>query len=464
MSSPHSFSSVEPEQIPTVGGRIIAGGLWVALAKVSSAFLGVAIVSIVVRVLDQGAAGSYFVLISLAAIGAVVASLGVGKAVTRFIGVGIERGDSSASPIVRRGCFIVGIGTAMVIAVLTVAKILGVSALADEGEQVGWYVVVAWCAIMAIGAFRIVVTESFRGLSDIRRAAVWSETIPNLLMLLALLGALAVSDALALADLMFVFAGAVGLALVGAAVALKRRPEIRRVRLATDVSFGEFLKVGVPWVGAVVLGYVVSQAGLLVVALNNPMTETAIYGAATRLSLWLAAPTTIMVATLPPFIVRVWARNDMQHLERILRYSATVTAIPTAVAVVLVAIAGESILGVIFGSAYSAGAPYLVVLGIGYMLVAFAGPSALLLSLTGGQRAVWWTSLVVAGSVASALLAAGGMGEPLRIAIIAASGMAVLNGVLSFIVYRRMGIRPWITLSVADLDRIRRSIRSGFSI
>src|SRR5262249_13212968 len=143
--------------------------------------------------------------------------------------------------------------------------------------------------------------------------------------------------------------------LVGAAL-LGRRT----VRLAGDkgaISSWEIISLAWPFLLANLSLLFSDQAGLWIVAMFCSSADVAIYGAAARLVILIVAPLSVVNAFVPPLIAEFYTRNKLKELERGLRSTATVAALPALIVLLAFVLCGRLILRDLYGEFYQKAAP-----------------------------------------------------------------------------------------------------------
>jgi O-antigen/teichoic acid export membrane protein len=186
--------------------------------------------------------------------------------------------------------------------------------------------------------------------------------------------------------------------------------------------------------------------------------EVALYGAAARLLALVVMPMLIGNAILQPLIADVHGRGDQLLMQRLGSITATISSGIAVVALAAIWMAAGSILAVAYGDYYREAADILIVLCAGQTLNVLAGPGAVVLMMSGGQKDVMAVSLGCCALIAvGAVIAATAYGS-LGIACVAAAGTA-LHGMLCLIlVRRRHGI--WINASLVGLKRTYQTMRN----
>ncbi len=211
--------------------------------------------------------------------------------------------------------------------------------------------------------------------------------------------------------------------------------------------------VGLPALGVSLLVYLAIQGAVLVVAATSGPSETALYGAASRISSLASIPFQIAVAVLPPFLVRYWSRGEVATLERVMRLSsAALTGCVAGVGLVIVVVAGRPILGVLFGDTYTAAWGALVILTASAAFDALPGqPAQLLLSRDTNGRFMYVFGSLDADRIAVMWALGGAVGAAIGLGV----GTVLSNVALAYLGWTLLGVRAWATFSRRDLRDAR---------
>jgi len=192
---------------------------------------------------------------------------------------------------------------------------------------------------------------------------------------------------------------------------------------------------------------------LLVGVLAGPAVAGA-YFAAERLAELASTPATIVKSVSQAETAAAHARGDRSALVAVSVRAARVMVWPTlAITAVLSVFAGPLVS--LFGDGFSAAAPVLVILAVGYLLQASIGPVFNLLVMTGHQRFLPRVMTVTAGLHVVLLLLLvpplGAIGAALSIAI-----NGIFNSLwLLLLVRRELGINPTVFAKTPARDVVQ---------
>jgi len=437
----------------TLKQRLVSGGAWTFGGRVVAALSGFAVNAMLARLLSLDDMGAYFLILSVVAAGVMTAQLGMHTVVVRLIAEALAHGrDGRARGIVSTSATLVFCGGIVlgVVAALFVrfgAQPLFGSAAMAQG---------AWLAGLWIFSIALMtlIGEIFRGFHDYGAAAAFGPAGNNTVVAIVI-GGVFVSGASAGLH----FALAAGLA-ASTAIALAGAATLRRrcARLAAPepAPAGPLLAVGLPLLVASLAVFAATQADVWIIGLFRGPDDVAVYGAAVRLVQFVMMPMLVMNAVLAPLVSELHSQGNRVKLERVVRGCAALTGIPAALVLAVLFGAAEPILGLAYGDFYRTGASVLILVSAGQVVNILAGPAAVVLMMSGSQRALMAISLACASLVVLGGWAAVGPYGTIGVAAAAALGTG-LHGVLSWLWVRRaLGI--WTHFTLSDLNAAARAL------
>jgi O-antigen/teichoic acid export membrane protein len=440
-----------------------AGACWAAMGKAATAVLTVVSMGLLSRVLNPVDMAAYVLALSIVAFGSPVGALGLNMSILRFVAQALGRNQATnISAMIRTVLGAVIVGSALVAGVFfgvsgwLCGSVFQSAALASiAGPLAGW---------MMLQSVNLVVAEAFRGFHDIRSASTFGGLLHAFLFCLAAT-VLVLFDSIELAAVLYLAVACSLLNLLAALAFLYLRVAQSAGPAAGSgcglqrPSLGSILAESLPLMGTAVASLAMTQTDLWVVAAYCPQRDVAVYGAVARVMAVITMPLVIANAVIPPMIAGLHSQGRRQDIEAVLRCSANLAAIPTAIAMLLVASCGGWMLEMLFGPAYRHGATMLLILSLGQTVVVWGGSAGWLLIMTGHARltlGIAITALVVLYVFAS--LAAsqfGATGVALVSAVIASANKIVLVAVARL----RLGI--WSHCSLGGAVQLLRTFRPG---
>lgn len=436
---------------PSLKRRLLAGGFWVVAGKLVTAGSRLLATALLARLLTQEALGAFGLAFSFATAGAMVAQLGLQQAVVRLIAesMGTERPGRARAAIrlVFRYCTL---GNGLVAAPLLMGggsflalRLWDSPALA--ASMVGIVVwIVAW-------SYQVLVSETFRGLQDLRSATIFGGVISWALAALSL-GSLWLAGRAATFDqVILIIVGSTVVSLVFAAVALRRR--VRALPAGEHLARGELASLAFPmWIN-VLTAYALTQADLWILGAFIGKEDVAVYFSAMQLVALVSMSLMLVNLVVPPFIADLYARGERRRLERILRNTAALAGIPALLVLLAFVFFGGPILGLVYGPAFSRGATVLALLSLGKLVNVWTGSCGVTMGMTGHHTALMTITIVTSGiTVGGCLLVVGSFGMP-GVAAVVCGGTILQNLAMWLETRRRAGI--WTHLSIPRWREVR---------
>lgn len=442
---PQGSIAMDVQENLSLRRRLLSGGAWALGGRVVTAFTGLASNALLARLLSPQDLGTYFLAFSVVSLGAVLGSLGLNQAVVRFVAESM--GANQAERARRTVVMVVGIGaigaTVVALMYLLFGGVLGAlfhapALAAVTGLVAGWIVVMTLQHLLA---------ETFRGFHDIRLATAFSGLVMGVL-LTACLSILWLSEGQATLGVVILLAGISGLTstLLAGWLLHRKVTSLAPSSPGGRVRADKLLRVAWPLMITGVTIFALTQADLWIVGVFRPQEEVAIYGAAVRMVTLVAMPLLIVNAVVPPLIAEMYFQGKKRELQRALRISATLAAIPAIVVLLSFTLFGAPILGAVFGDYYREGATVLALLSVGQLVNVWAGPSGLLLNMTGHHFSAMAITLL---SAITALVTAILIVDNAGIAGVGASfagGLILQNGAMILYTWKVIGILPHASL------------------
>ena len=143
---------------------------------------------------------------------------------------------------------------------------------------------------------------------------------------------------------------------------------------------------------SMVLGFVAAmqiintKVDLIILGWFVSASEIGIYSVVVQTALVVAFGLKTANMVVAPYFARLYAQGDIIALQSLVTLSARVILVITIPVVLIIAFAGELILGLAFGSDYKAGATSLAILAVGQLVNAMMGSVGFLLNMTGHER------------------------------------------------------------------------------
>lgn len=437
--------------------RLLSGGAWALGGRITLAFIGLATNALLARLLAPAELGAYFLVYSVIGICTGLGAMGLTQAVVRFVAESVGLGQYRRARYAIRvalalgllGAFTVGLAYLLFGGTLVSSLFDSPALAAVSGVTAGW---------IFVSVLQGIVVETFRGFHDIRMTTILGGVASGngiltggLISLLLLLLLVSGSEA-GLATIMLLSAGSGAATSLLAGLLLRRRVvSLPRGDSHVKLPAAEMMRVAWPMMVIVLAMATLGQSSLWIAGAFLGQEEVALYGAAYRLTLYVAVPLQIANIMAPPLIAEMYAQGRTEELQRVLRSVAAITGIPAFLLLVTFMIFGSSIMGVIFGDYYREGATLLALLSLGQMVNVWAGSCSEALMMTGHQN-IMMVLTVVTGSlmVAGAIWAVQHYGT-VGVACATASGLILQNIAMVLIVKKKVGV--WTHATFTGLRR-----------
>lgn len=220
-----------------------------------------------------------------------------------------------------------------------------------------------------------------------------------------------------------------------------RRATPAQVRSAVaEFRNGEWKEVSLALLLVSGLHLVLERTDILMLGVILDTAQAGVYAVANRIATVIYFGLSSVNAIAAPLIASLYAKRQRRELQSMLRFAARgVLAFTLPLSLVLV-IWGRVALG-IFGEEFSAGYSVLVILTVGQLVNALAGPVGLLMTMTGHQR-----------RAAGVLMVTALLNVTLNLILIPIYGIAgaayataittmVWNVIMTFFVWTALGVR-----------------------
>jgi O-antigen/teichoic acid export membrane protein len=185
-------------------------------------------------------------------------------------------------------------------------------------------------------------------------------------------------------------------------------------------------------------------------------------GTAARMAVAVGAVTAAVRFAVRPAIVRAFDRGDVNAIKETCGRVASVAFALACLAIVVSAVAGDSIMGIAFGPDLKAAAPLLTILLVGTAFEALCGPVDEVLKMTGSQKRVLAVLVAVVGASAVAMLVIAPLGVA-ALAWIQVGYSVAAFGAMIVIARRQLGIwlHPVLPSSPVRLFAAREHTKGG---
>jgi O-antigen/teichoic acid export membrane protein len=386
----------------------LAQGSLRALARAASGSFALSIVNtaaavlttvLLARVMELAAFGVYSWVMATVTLLTVTAVLGVDRLLVRDIAVYIGRGAYGhvrgllrrTGQLVTATCLLIAAGVILAVWLAGAAAAPTVVALA-----------VGMLALPLL-AYGRVSQSALMGIHRVVVAQVPDLLVRPLSLLLAAGAVFLVGARLDAVQAVGLYTASTALSLACAAILLRRH--MRTVLLRARPAYETRRWLGAAFALVLLSGglLVNSQTGVVLLGLLDGPESAGLYAVAQRGALLVAFPLMALGAALAPRAARLWAANQVGQLQRLVTLGARAVLLASVPIALVFVVAGEGVLGFVFGASFAVAGPALAVLSVGQIVNAATGSVATLLIMTGNT---WRASLGMAAGVALNLVLA----------------------------------------------------------
>ncbi|GAB4524410.1 MAG: flippase [Anaerolineales bacterium] len=417
-------------QTNSLVAKMLSGGGWIITAKVVGLITSVGGNLLLTRLLSPSDVGAYFLLFSLINMVNLAGPLGLNRSVVKFLAENLARGEPGRARAFLKKVLLLGDMSILGIS----AGLVGLQYLPlgqyvyksiPQGKIVIWAAVIAY--LMTASTLR---GEAFLGLKRYRDAILHRSMLQNSLFvvgLFALWWFKGSSTLIVVLDILLLSTVADYLLSNYKVWRWMRSPGSAKGEIH-HTSWGKILKVTLPlWISTLAL-YVLSQSSLWLVNDFGVVYDVALFGVAMQVKrILFRSPSELVNSVLPPFFAENYAKNNVYRLNRLAQIGSVLAFVATCMFYLPFVFWGRELLSWFFGAFYKSAYLYVVILGGGELVNAWAGATALILMMTRGQRVL---ALITSVSALVTVMAGyvgvrfwGGIGGSMASAV----GLAILN-------------------------------------
>lgn len=425
----------------SLGRRFFRGGIWAFLAQATVVPFGLISNGLLARMFSPAELGVYFIAISLASTGALIAQFGMATSIVRLVAENLGR-PLVAGQAIKIALIVGSTGSVVVAASLWAGFGDVLSRVVFESDNLHSVIGLVGVLIIAM-TLRNLVAQSLRGFHDIRMAELTGRVISSSLFVCAYTYLWIAGGDLDLSTVLSIIIGGTVASLLVGVVGLVGKigewPQEDEPKIGRILSISKSL-----WVSSIFLSLLTIGPLWIVGTLGND-SDVAIYGACSRLVILVLLPLVIANQVTPPMIVELYGRRDLYQLEKLLRSIATLAGIPALIVLCFFIFFSGDILAVIYGDYYMLGGSVLAILSVGFLFNVACGSCGSVLLMTGGERIMMWITVFSTGFVLVSCFVAFQFFEMLGVAYSVASGMILHNLLMLYAAKKTAGV--WTCMS-----------------
>jgi len=366
--------------------QLVRGGLGSIAVKTANAGLAFALAVALARTMGPEGYGTYSFALAVIMLCAVPAQLGVPQLVVRETAKTLDKKDFS----VMRGLWRwsnIAVGTFSALALIIILSFILFTETGHHSTRVS--TILFGTTLIPIIALASVRGAALRGLGRVVHGLLPESVIrPAILLILVLISAqcLSVNQITPKTAVLFYIAAATAALLIGTWLLRRSRPSDMGKRIATEYRASYWGAMIIPL--AMISGMLIinKYADLLILGVFQTDKEVGIYRVTYQVALLVIFGLQAMNLVLQPHFARLHQQGDIPKLQKLVTSSARFMLLLAVPPVLLFALFGEDLLGMIFGAPYRSGGIALTILAIGQLLNAGLGSADMLLNMTGHER------------------------------------------------------------------------------
>lgn len=364
------------------GSSLLTGGRAISL------LINFAVQVLIVRYLTQDGYGAFAYALSLVAVGQSVVTLGLDRAVTRFVPIYEERGEYGAL----LGTLVLAVGTVVVLGLAFVVLAIGLQSwLAGDvlGDRQLVTVLTILAALAPIQAYDGLLIGMFAVFGD-AWGVFFRKHVLGPLLRLAAVGLLIVAGS----GVEFLAAGYVGAGILGIALysvmlwrMLARRGLLDRLRETTvSIPFREVFGFALPLLSSDLVYVVLSASDVILLEHFHDTTEVAAFRVVQPAAVLNQVVFTSFALLFTPLAARFFARGDSHGINQLYWRTATWMAVFSFPIFAMTFSLAGPVTVTLYGEAYRDSAVYLALLSFGYYFNVALGFNGLTLKVVGRLR------------------------------------------------------------------------------
>lgn len=446
-----SESLLVPNSVKFLKHRLLSGGVWALGGRMLAALTALITSALLARLLSPQDLAAYILALSLASVGTIVGSLGMGREVVRSVAGSMslgqpEKARQAVYSVHRIG--VVGAAGAGLLYLL-LGGVLGRAVFHSPALAAVTGLIAGWIFVMSQ---QNLLAEMFRGFHDIRYATIFSGLGPSagILLTVSLASLWVARGEATLHTVLLLVIGSCLISALLAMLVLWRRVSTLPSPSDADgnIKHRKMALISWPlWITQIIL-FVLLYADLWIAGALLPEAEVALYGTAFRLMLFVVIPLQLAGMVVPPLIAELYAQRRIRELERALRATATLASIPSLLILVAFVFFGGPILGLVFGEYYREGASILVLLSLGQIVNVATGSCNETLMMTGNHAAMMIVTISSGLLLGVGALWAGQSYGAVGIAGMVAFSKAFQNLLMLLYAKRRTGMWTHVTFNL----------------
>ncbi|MCU7932386.1 MAG: oligosaccharide flippase family protein [Candidatus Thiodiazotropha sp. (ex Codakia rugifera)] len=424
--------------------RIVGNTAIVLTIKVVGVFSVLLTNATLARMLTQEEFGVYFLCVSVVMFFVILARFGQRQAIVRLVSEAIATGsDYKIISITISAMKISLLGSLLILLLglfridVYLANILQTNVIVELS-----LLLFIWVFLLALETPSV---EVLRGIDKIGYASIFDGVLSQILLAFCLILLVMSNISISLRQAVEISVIVVSISIVVAALVLYFNLKDYTYKKNSYVL--NLLSISMPLLLVNLTVYILNNSGIWLSGIFLNQQSVALYGAAWKFVSVLLFPLMIANLAIQPIVVHLNTTKKIKTLEKVLRGTATLLAIPALLASVILITFREELLILLYGDDYIDSAQVFLILTIGQLVNVLTGQSSIVLGLCGHQNALMYVSIIsgiIGIALSSILVNSYGI---IGIAIGVSIGLALSNIISLYLVHRYIGIKIYASIN-----------------
>lgn len=378
--------------------RLLSGGIWAFSAKLGTGFITIALTAFVTRLLEPVDVGVLFLSFSIIIMISIIIRLGLDQLGIKLIGEALSKRNYRAAQSITFKIITIVIVFSLICSTLIFFSFGYINSYFFSGRDIKITFQFLFSIWVFVTSLQLYFAEVFRAHHHISQASIFSGGtvfggfFVSLFVGLSLLILYFIKITITLEIILSIIVSITSIfLLIEGYLILKILKEYSDMDTKDNdylvsIGYTELVKQGLPFIVTIFCSFALIHLDTIVLGLYRPDEEVAIYAASTRIVKIVLLFSMVTYEVVAPVIVELNTTNQKEKLEEMLRFVATLAAVPAATILVIFIFSADMVLGYLYGDYYKAGASILVILSIAQFINVWTGLCGYSMSMMGYQK------------------------------------------------------------------------------
>lgn len=428
--------------------RLFKGTSYLTCFRIITAIVSIGSISILTRTLPKESIGVYFILLQIAAIASLFCKLGADQGNQKFISMALVNNPANLPKLLKRQRLLVFIGTPATLLVLTLLW-SSLSRHIFSSALLGQLLFFQLCIILILATEQMQ-SSTLRAVDKLFQSAA-SENFIRQLFFFFFLGALFVYDKsliqIKIVLLVWIISGLISIT-VGFIWVRRAVYTYHKFDLQADniISLKGMAKISLPMGIATCMATIRGSSDVLIIGWLLGPVGVGLYGPLKRISQLLVFLLGSITKMLSPIIASLYTQKKLVEMEAVCRKGATFASIFGIPFALFFFFFGDWFLVFAFGNKYTDLGLLLSILILGPLSSVLCGSPGVVLQMTGHEVLSMKVNTLMSILVILLMLTVALPFGLYGIATVSSTVLCTQFFVLTYLVYRRIGIRTYTSI------------------